>query len=149
MKTTILIDLNALPEDLEAQAVAMIDAMGAIEAAFVGRVLGELSEKLTAFTKEEAAAAAEENGGLEYGVWKMTPVAGRKIYDYSQVMEWNVLNDEKKAAAEAVKELEGKLQKTLPFERAVNTYQFKCAVKPKKLGGAGMTAADDSSPIQF
>jgi hypothetical protein len=45
MKTTILIDLNALPEDLEAQAVAMIDAMGAIEAAFVGRVLGELGKR--------------------------------------------------------------------------------------------------------
>jgi len=149
MKTTILIDLNSLPEDLEAQAVAMIDSLGAIEAAFVGRVLGELGEKIATFTKEEAAAAAEENGGLEYGVWKMTPVAGRKLYDYSQVMEWNVLNDEKKAAAEAVKELEGKLQKTLPFERAANTYQFKCAVKPKKLGSAGMTAANNDEPIQF
>jgi hypothetical protein len=149
MKTTILIDLNALPEDLEAQAVAMIDAMGAIEAAFVGRVLGELGEKIATFTKEEVAAAAEENGGLEYGVWKMTPVQGRKVFDYSQVMEWNVLNDEKKAKAEAVKKLEGKLQKTLPFERAEKTYQFKCAVKPGKLGSAGMTAADDNEPIQF
>ena len=149
MKTTILIDLNALPEDLEAQAVAMIDSLGAIEAAFVGRVLGELGEKIATFTKEEAAAAAEENGGLEYGVWKMTPVAGRKLYDYSQSLEWNILNDSKKAAAEAVKKLEGKLQKELPFERAEKTYQFKCAVKPGKLGGAGMTAANDNEPIQF
>jgi len=79
----------------------------------------------------------------------MTPVQGRKVFDYSQSLEWNILNDSKKAAAEAVKELEGKLQKELPFERAANTYQFKCAVKPGKLGGAGMTAVDDSSPIQF
>ena len=150
MTTTILIDLNALPEDLEAHAVQIIDRYGEIEAAFIARVMGELADKLTAFTKDAVTAQAEEQGGLELGAWKMTPVAGRKIYDYSQSQQWLAIKEEKEAVAAEMKELEKRLQKELPFEKSAPTYQFKCAVKGGgKIGGKGMTPADDSSPIEF